>query len=110
METIKITVTGQEFEQVTLELSAEEVSLMYKQRKEQQERIAELEKKAKDSESNCKYATDRRDAAESELSHANVLLTALGVQEKTSEEEAYYRKVLPVATRIALYIAASATK
>jgi hypothetical protein len=105
METIKITVDGQEFEQITLELSAEEVTSIYKQRKEQQARIAELEKKLKELESSKKYAEDRRDAAESELSHANVLLTALGVQEKTSEEEVYYRKVLPVATRIALYIA-----
>jgi len=47
----------------------------------------------------------QRIVSKKELEGANILLTALGVQEKDNNENEYYRKVLPVATRIALYIA-----
>jgi len=105
MNTITITVAGEELENLNVELTSEEVSALYKLRKDNSVKIAELEKKLKDQESNLKYAQEGRTVAEGELSQANTLLTALGVAEKTLEEEAYYRKPLTVTTRIALYIA-----
>lgn len=104
---IKIEVEGTELESVTIELSKEEVSAMYKQRKELTAKVVELQKEVESVKSNKKYTEDRNAELSNELSEANTLLTALGVQEKTSEEESYYRKQLKIATRIALYIANS---
>lgn len=105
MNTITITVAGEEFESLNIELTAEEVLALYKLRKEQTQRLVELEKKLKDTEQSLKYASDGRSEVQNELAQANTLLSALGVAEKTSEEESYYRKPLTVTTRIALYIA-----
>lgn len=104
---IKIEVEGTELESITIELSKEEVSAMYKQRKELNAKVSELQKEVESVKSNKKYTEDRNAELSNELSEANTLLTALGVQEKTSEEESYYRKQLKIATRIALYIANS---
>lgn len=105
MQTITITVAGEEFESLELQLTTEEVTALYKLRKDQTAKIAELEKKLTDLERNKKYSDDKLTAATDELQQANTLLTALGIQEKTGEEEVYYRKMLNVSTRIALYIA-----
>ena len=109
METITIKVQGEEFECLNVELTAEEVSALYKLRKENAEAISGLEKKLAESATSKKYTDEQLSSARDELSHAHTLMTALGVQEKTSEEEVYYRKALPVATRIALYIATKKT-
>ena len=105
MDSIKIDVEGTDLEIITIELGKEEVVALYKQRKELNTKLAELQKELESLKSGKKYAEDRRDEYNEELSQANTLLSALGVQEKTNEEEAYYRKPLKVATRIALYIA-----
>lgn len=105
METITISVEGEELEQINVELTKEEVAAIYKQRKEQSKRIAELEKQLDETQKSKKYAEDARDAARTELDQAHTLLTALGIQDKTNHEESYYRKDLQVSTRIALYIA-----
>ena len=105
MSSISIAVQSEEFETITIELSSEEVTALYKLRKENQQRIAELEKKIESGESNLKYAQSSRDTAVSELAHAHTLLTALGVADKTDHEESYRRQDLNVTTRIALYIA-----
>lgn len=105
MNTIQIQVSGEELESITIELSSEEVAALYRLRKENQQAIAGLEKQIKDLESNKKCAQDRAEKAESELAHAHTLMTALGVPDKTDHEESYYRKELPMATRVALYIA-----
>lgn len=105
METITIVVEGEELEQINVELSKEEVSAIYKQRKEQAKKIIELEKKLSDSEKSKKYSDDNLSVAKNELDQAHTLLTALGIQDKTNHEESYYRKDLNVSTRIALYIA-----
>lgn len=105
MATITITVPGEELENLNIELTSEEVSALYKLRKEHTQRIAELEKKIKDQETSLKYATESRQDVMNELAQANTLLSALGVAEKTLEEDSYYRKQLTVTTRIALYIA-----
>lgn len=104
---IKIDVEGTELESITIELSKEEVAAMYKQRKELTAKVVELQKEVDSVKSNKKYTEDRNAELSNELSEANTLLTALGVQEKTNEEESYYRKQLKIATRIALYIANS---
>lgn len=106
MNTITITVPGEELENLSIELSAEEVAALYKLRKEQTMKVAELDKKITEVERNKKYTDEKLSDAQNELQQAHTLLTALGVQEKTNEEETYYRKSLQVATRIALYIAA----
>ena len=106
MNTITITVPGEELENLSIELSTEEVTALYKLRKEQTMKIAELEKKITDAGNTKKYTEEKLADANSELQQAHTLLTALGIQEKTAEEEAYYRKTLQIATRIALYIAA----
>ena len=105
MSTITIQVAGDELEVLNVELTTEEVTALYKLRKDNATRIAELEKQLK-SETDTKEMHRRSSTgAQAEIDEANTLLTALGVQEKTSHEEAYYRKTLKIATRIALYIA-----
>ena len=105
MNTISIAVQSEEFETITIELSQEEVLALYKLRKEQAARIAELEKEVGSLKTNKKYAEEARDEAKGELEQAHTLLTALGVADKTDHEDNYYRKDLKVTTRIALYIA-----
>lgn len=105
MESITIQVEGEELEQINVELSKEEVSAIYKQRKEQAKKLIELEKKLSDAEKSKKYSDDNLSVAKNELDQAHTLLTALGIQDKTNHEESYYRKDLNVSTRIALYIA-----
>ena len=106
MNTIQISVSGEELETISIELTSEEVAALYKLRKENTAKIADLEKQIKDKDSNYKYQSDRLTKAEDQILQANMLLSALGIAEKTNEEDNYYRKELPVATRIALYIAA----
>jgi exonuclease III len=105
MNTINITIQGDEPETVTLSLDEVQVCNLYVNNKAQIARIAELEKKLKLTEDYLKSASDSRDEHKKELEYANVLLTSLGVQEKDNHETDYYRKVLPVSIRIALYIA-----
>ncbi len=107
MNSIQIVIPGTDLEQMSITLSELEVTAIYNSNKAMVKEIEELKKKLKDSESNLSYAQKGRETADSELMQANMLMTALGVQEKTQEEEKYYQKPLPVATRIALYIAAS---
>jgi hypothetical protein len=105
MNTITITVPGEELENLSIELTSEEVCSLYKLRKQQASKIEELDKKIKDQETMLKYATEGRAEAQNELSQAHTLLSALGITEKTNENESYYQKPLMVSTRIALYIA-----
>jgi hypothetical protein len=105
MDSIVITVAGKELGNLQVELTSEEVASLYKLRHDNNVRIVEMEKKLKDLEINLTYIQEGRAVAENELCQANTLLTALGVAEKTSEDEAYYCKPLTVTTRIALYIA-----
>lgn len=105
MSTIQITIQSEEYESINIDLTSEEVTALYKLRKENQSKIAELEKNVSDLTSNKKYAEDARDKAWGELTQAHTLLTALGIPDKTDHEESYYRKDLEITTRIALYIA-----
>ena len=105
MSTITITVQGEEIENMSIELTTEEVTTLYKLRKEQAMKIVDLEKKVSELEKSKKYTEEKLFVAQDEIQQASTLLTALGVQEKTAEEEAYYRKALNTSTRIALYIA-----
>lgn len=105
MNTITIQVSGEELETLNVELTTEEVSALYKLRKEQTVKIAELEKKLKQETDMKANYSDRLTESQSEIGEANTLLTALGIADKTNHEESYYRKDLKVATRIALYIA-----
>lgn len=105
MNTINITIQGDEPETITLSLDEVQVCNLYISNKVQIARIAELEKKLKTTEDSLKYASEARDEHKKELEYANVLLTSLGVQEKDNNETDYYRKALPVSIRIALYIA-----
>jgi hypothetical protein len=107
MTTITITVSGEELENLNIELTTEEVTALYKLRKEQAVKVADLEKKLASAELSLTHAQDSRNEANNELAQAHTLLSALGVAEKTNEEESYYRKNLTVTTRIALYIAVS---
>ena len=106
MNTITITVQGEELENLQVELTQLEVAAIYQARKDLTAKVIELEKQLKESQQYKKYAEEARDSARSELDQAHTLLTALGIQDKTNHEESYYRKDLQVSTRIALYIAA----
>ena len=108
MTSIQITIQSEEYESINIDLTQEEVTALYKLRKEHTVKIANLEKKISDLESDKKYAETTRDEAKGELEQAHTLLTALGVADKTDHEESYYRKDLKVTTRIALYIAKKA--
>lgn len=105
MSSITITVSGAEYETVHLELNADQVVDLYNLRKTQATKIIDLEKKVKDTEQSLKYAQEGRTKAEEELQQAHALMSALGIVEKTNEEETYYRKQLTLSTRIALYLA-----
>lgn len=104
MSTIQITVQAENRELINVKLTSEEVAELYELRKENQSKIAELEKNVSDLTNNKKYAEVARDEAQSELTQAHALLTALGIPAKTDHEESYYRKDLEVTTRIAVYI------
>ncbi len=105
MNTITIQVFGEELETLNVELTSEEVAALYKLRKENAVKIAELEKKLKQETDLKNNYSDRLSEEQSEIGEANTLLTALGIADKTNHEESYYRKDLKIATRIALYIA-----
>jgi septal ring factor EnvC (AmiA/AmiB activator) len=103
MNTIEITVKGTEFEDIAVTLSSHEVASYYTRCKEQLEQIADLKKKLESSENQQKWSREARERADSEISQANILLNALGVQERVDENQ--YSAVLPLSTRIALYLA-----
>jgi chromosome segregation ATPase len=105
MNTIQIQTKGSDLETITISLDENQVSSIYEQHKELQKEVTELKKKLESEKQNYKWAQESRDKANSEISQANTLLTALGVQLQTNEEESYRRTDLPIATRIALYIA-----
>lgn len=109
MNTITIQVSGEELETLNVELTSEEVAALYKLRKDNAVKIAELEKKLKQETDLKNNYSERVTEARSEIDEANTLLTALGIADKTNHEESYYRKELKVATRIALYIASVRT-
>lgn len=102
---IKIEVTGTDFETIAITLTEVEVKALYENNKALKEEIKALSKEVESQKSNYKWASESRDRFNSEISQANTLLTALGVQLKTNEEESYRQTELPIATRIALYIA-----
>jgi len=105
MSSITIVVSGTEYETVQMELSSDQVVDLYNLRKTQAVKITELEKKIKDTELSLKYSQEAKTKAEEELQQAHALMSALGIIEKTNEEETYYRKALTLSTRIALYLA-----
>lgn len=105
MSTIQIEVTGTDYETIAITLTKEEVKAIYEQNKALKEEVKTLTKSVETEKQNYKWANDRSTTQQAEINHANVLLTALGVQLQTTEEESYRRTDLPIATRIALYIA-----
>jgi len=105
MNTIQISTKSSDFETICITLDEPQVTALYEQNKELNKTIAELTTKLERSEQNLKYTTDNKNDLQTEKEEANTLLTALGVQEKTTNEETYYRKDLKLSTRIALYIA-----
>ena len=105
MNTITISVPSEEFEMQEIQLTAEQVLNLYHLRKEQAATIAAQEKDIKTKEQSLKYSAENLAEAKSELQQGHALLSALGVKEKTEEEESFYRKPLSITTRIAIYIA-----
>ena len=105
MQTISITVEGVEMEKVTLTFDEVQVQNLYSESKVMKAKIVELEKQVKQANEYKEMYSKLNDESKKELESANILLTALNVQEKDNNENEYYRKVMPVATRIALYIA-----
>ena len=105
MSIIQIVIQGTELENVTVNLDTEQVTSLYLNQQKNQKEIAELTKKLSDLEARNKSNCERGDRLEMELQQAHALMSALGVDEKTKEEETYYRKALSITTRIALYIA-----
>jgi len=102
---IQIEVTGTDLEVIAITLSDKEVKAIYEQNKALKEEIKVLTKEVESQKQNYKWCNESKTVLQSEVNHANVLLTALGIQLQTTEEESYRRTDLPIATRIALYIA-----
>jgi hypothetical protein len=107
MSSIQIEVTGTDLETIAITLNETEVKALYENNKALKEEVKTLTKEIESQKSNYKWASEARDTARSEIAQASTLLTALGVQLQTNEEESYRRTELPIATRIALYIAAN---
>lgn len=105
MSIIQIIIQGTELENVTVNLDTEQVTALYLNQQKNLKEIADLAKKLTDCESREKRNSETINALNSEIQQTHGLLSALGVDEKTKEEEAYYRKPLTIPTRIALYIA-----
>lgn len=105
MNTITITIPSTDFEMQAIQLTAEQVLNLYNLRKEQAAIIAAQEKDIKAKEQSLKYSAENLAEAKSELQQGHALLSALGIKDKTEEEEAYYRKPLSITTRIAIYLA-----
>jgi hypothetical protein len=105
MSIIQITIQGTELENVVVNLDTEQVTALYLNQQKNLKEIADLTKKLTDFETRNQRNVETNNRLDSELQQAHGLLSALGVDEKTKEEEAYYRKPLAVSTRIALYIA-----
>jgi len=102
---IQIEIFGTDLETIAITLDQKEVKALYENNKALKEQIKTLEKELDSQKTNYKWASEARDTARSEIAQASTLLTALGVQLKTNEEESYRQTELPIATRIALYIA-----
>lgn len=102
---IQIEVTGTDLEVIAITLSDKEVKAIYEQNKTLKEEVKTLNKELESQKNSYKWADQRADKATTEISQANTLMTALGVQLKTNEENVYSQTDLPIATRIALYIA-----
>jgi hypothetical protein len=105
MNTITITVPSSEFEDKQLQLTAEDVLNIYLNRKDMAVEIKALKKEVTAKEQTIKYRDESLNEAKAELQQGHALLSALSVADKTTEEEAYYRKPLSIVTRIALYLA-----
>ena len=105
MDSINITIPSERFETMVITLSSEEVATLFKTRKEQAEQIIKLTKDLKTKTEYYDATIEASELKSTEIAQANALLTALGITEKTTEEEIYRRKPLSIATRIALYIA-----
>lgn len=105
MNTIQIETQGSELETIVITLDEAQVTALYNQNKALNKELTEVKAQLDREKQNYKWACESRDTANNNVKHANMLLTALGVQEQTTEEESYRRTELPVATRIALYIA-----
>lgn len=105
MDKITIEIEGSTFEKMSIELTAEEVRGLYNLRKENALKIAELEKDLATTTTSLKYANENKDALLSELTDCHILLSALGVVDRTTESDDWRRTNLKAATRIALYIA-----
>jgi len=105
MSSIQIEVTGTDLEVIAITLSDKEVKAIYEQNKALKEEVKTLTKSVESEKNSYKWSAERNNTLQNEINHANVLLTALGVQLQTTEEESYRRTDLPIATRIALYIA-----
>jgi hypothetical protein len=102
---IQIEIFGTDLETIAIALDQKEVKALYENSKELKEQIKNLEKEVDSQKSTSKYYQDLSNKRSEEINQANMLLTALGVQLQTNEEEYYRRNDLPIATRIALYIA-----
>jgi hypothetical protein len=105
MNTITIQIDSVDFEKQDISLTSDQVLVLYQLKKEQSTRIIELEKEIKQKETNLKYKDDNLTEVKNELQQGHALLSALGVKEKTEEEEVYYRKPLSITTRLAIYLA-----
>lgn len=107
MNNIQIQTKGSDLETITITLDENQVTSIYEQNKELNKEITEVKTQLEREKQSYKWACESRDTANSEIKHAKTLLTALGIAEQTTEEEPYRRTELPIATRIALYIAAN---
>ena len=105
MTIMQIVVPATELEDITINLDTAQVTTMYLQQQKLNTTIAEQNKELTELERKLKYAQEGKQTAENELQQARGLMTALGIDEKTKEEETYYRKPLTLSTRIAMYIA-----
>jgi hypothetical protein len=105
MDAITILIKDNDGEDLAIEMTSGQVASLYKSYKETLAKLADLEKAFKTEETHKKYAQDARKTADDELLQAHTLLSALGVAEKTGDDEPYHRRALSVSTRIAVYIA-----
>jgi len=105
MYTITISIPSTDFEQQDITLTADQVLSLYNNRKDMAAEIMLLKKEITAKEQAIKYRDESLDEAKAELQQGHALLSALNVADKTTEEEAYYRKPLSIVTRIALYLA-----
>lgn len=102
---MKIKVKGTDLEILEIEVNEEQVQELYESKQLLLQQVKDLTKQVSDEESLLKHTKKQLNEKTIQINEANILLTMLGVDLKSKDEESWNQTTLSIANRIALYIA-----